>query len=467
MAVADGQVRFDTIGVAEDLSVRSDACAVARTIGTTGMRSCLLNASYPRMWVQFSVDRLHPSRFLHVGLAPALEGPSRRQRACAMPIDRWSGYCFKLSDGCLYGADGSKWSTDYADAWGFDVPVRTVGILTDFPPTQARAPPRLGRRPRGDSASVASSLAFDPATRVLSAAPSRPGSLGESASADALSTASSGRIAFVTSAPGVPSSGESAHPAIGVDNDDDDAVASLAARLQRRQAPGSGSVMFAINGRVVVRTHLLRDGGRRSAGQRIRSLEEARSRARDASRKLRRTYKVNRNRLRGGRAPPPDGHGLGTIAEEGSQPWELPPGTPPASDAAPPSSRHTPVRGEGRSGHRSPASWVHQSALAPVSEIRPPSAAIATAAAAGAAAEGKAQAEPRGGWPARTADGGVTGAGGGAGRSGIGSPFAFSEVPGWYGSWRIAISLGGFRDAVSLAGASTQQPQVLDDFLGL
>jgi hypothetical protein len=48
-----------------------------------------------------------------------------------------------------------------------------------------------------------------------------------------------------------------------------------------------------------------------------------------------------------------------------------------------------------------------------------------------------------------------------------GSPFAFSEVPGWYGSWRIAVSLGGIRDVVSLATASTVQPQVLDDFLGL
>lgn len=289
---ADNNVRFDTRSLPDDLGLAPRLSVVGRLRGDTGMRSCMISSAYPTLWVRFNVKRLHPSRFLHIGLARAWTSSSRRLREAEQPLDRAGGFCFKLSDGCFYAPDGSKWSTDYADSWGFDEEVKTVGVYVDFPRSQ--------RIPAGREAA-----------RLLRTLQVKGGAGSESAgSADASSrgTASMRGAGAPGKAASRQAAVEGARELAAISSElsasPKQIVATLSAAASDRGATsaagsaGAGCVLFTVNGRIVFRGPLVRQGGERKEHT-IKSLDEARARAVEARRNLAHSYKVNRNRLRG------------------------------------------------------------------------------------------------------------------------------------------------------------------------
>lgn len=528
---ADNSVQFDTRSLPDDLGVAPRLSVVGRVRGDTGMRSCTISSAYPTLWVRFNVKRLHPSRFLHVGLARAWTSSSRRLREAEQPLDRAGGFCFKLSDGCIYSPDGSKWSTDYADSWGFDEEVKTVGVYVDFPRSQ--------RLPAGREAA-----------RLLRTLQAKGGAGSESAgSADASSRGT-------TSLRGGPGSGKPAGRQAAVEGARELAaisselsanpkqiVATLSAAASDRGAAstaagstGAGCVMFTVNGRIVFRGPPVRQGRERKEHT-IKNLDEARARAVEARRNLAHSYKVNRNRLRGAaqqtwrapdsisedecmteagaRDPVPVGSAAGTrletITEASGDDHHGERGRA-DSAARRPATAVAPQGGHPRAGKALPPLAPVQAAHAKdadVAAIRRP-AAVASEACGSAAAAPEPQSpvlasgtsSPAIGRTGRGASLKQADSGSGrwlagrddfsghrastddeerpplpfAGSSSRGdllagdpsrSPFAFADVGEWYGNWRIAVSIGSRLDCVALDVASTSPPAVLRKHLGL
>ncbi|KAA0166581.1 hypothetical protein FNF31_01359 [Cafeteria roenbergensis] len=289
---ADNTVHFDPRSLPDDLGLAPRLSVVGRLRGDTGMRSCMISSAYPTLWARFQVKRLHPSRFLHIGLARAWTSSSRRLREAELPLDRAGGFCFKLSDGCFYSPDGSKWSTDYADSWGFDEEVKTVGVYVDFP--------RAQRIPAGKEAA-----------RLLRTLQVKGGAGSESAgSADASSrgTTSVRGAAPLGKAAGRQAAVQGARELAAISSElsasPQQIVATLSAAASVRGgagaagSAGAGCILFTVNGRIVFRGSLVRQGRERKEHT-IKNLDEARARAVEARRNLAHSYKVNRNRLRG------------------------------------------------------------------------------------------------------------------------------------------------------------------------
>jgi len=430
---ADGLIRLDRASLPPDLESSPLRSAVQRRLGDTGMRTCMVSAAYPRLWVRFRVGRMHPSRFLHVGLARAWPSSARRSKEAEHPLDRAGGYCFKLSDGCVYSPDGSQWSTDYADDWGFDEPVRTVGVFVDFPPSQ--------HAPAGqEAARILRSL------RARAGSGSVSGASGQSPAALAAHWAGAGMSEGEESTPTSVRGGASTSQVMA-------ALSAAAASEAGGSDDGAGLILFSVNGRIVRRRALIRGGGSGRRDTTIRNLGEARARALEAKRSLTRSYKVGRNRLRGAKAgplAPPSVTGPALPHAERMRPL---------STIRESSGDEAPFAGGGNRPR----------------VVSGDSAAIRPAAPAGLAAppgSGTDRADGPGAAEAVTFTASGRWLGGGDSDSGLPttpepSPFAVTDVPLWYGAWRIAVSIGSRLDAVSLDAASASAPRELQDSLGL
>jgi hypothetical protein len=391
---ADARVEFEHSSLSEEVSSSRGLTGVARVAGNTGMRTCLVSSVYPTFYVEFRVEHLHAPRYLHIGLSRAVPSSVKRKELAQVPIDKAKGYCFKLSDGCIYSPDGSRWSTDYAEVWGFDEPVRTLGILIEFPEAQTIPVGRGAKRHL---------------QRLLSADHHPPAAALHGLSAAHLPSASAGSVSdSVQSLEHPESMLTSTSGLTGV------ALAGVAvdatARLPKKPA-AEGCILFTVNGRVVVKGEQLIDGRRghrrEEEDEGISNMQQARERAHMTRLTLQRAFKVSRNRMRA--------RFNNTLTEPATG--------APATTAPVAPEDETDLEEVGRPSKppsRRPSAVDGQFSFLDVT--MPHSTFV--------------------------------------------NPFAFTDVPGWYGSWRIAVSLGTPMDSISLHHASTSPPLRLLESIG-